>query len=91
MGYFTQVANNLFFRDFGFVCCGSKYDISFPLEQHRRLHITINTTENKLYLILYSTVVSWDKLEKEINIPDNVLTDKYTFAEWLDEHIEEYL
>lgn len=89
MGYFTDFINNSFFRDFGFVCCGSKYDISFSLEQHRRLHITINATENKLYLYIYFDVINVN-LKKEIDIPENVLKDKYDFAEWLDEQIEEY-
>ena len=93
MGYFTQIASKPFLYDLGFEYgedSGPRGEHGFTIpvyHGYETLWITIDTIQNKMYL--YDEYdcggMIWDK---EVYIPNNVLSDKYEFAKWLDEQID---
>lgn len=93
MGYFTQIATKSFLYGLGFQYgehSGPRGECGFTTTvQHgsKTLWITIDTIQNKMYL--YNEYdcggMIWDD---EVYLPNNVLSDKYEFAKWLDEQID---
>lgn len=93
MGYFTQIASKPFLYDLGFKYgenSGPRGECGFTitvLHGHEILWITINTIQNKMYL--YNEYDCGGMLwYKEVYIPNDVLSDKYEFAKWLDDQID---
>lgn len=93
MGYFTQIATKSFLYDLGFKYSedgGPRGECGFTRTVHHGhevLWITIDTIQNKMYL--YNEYdcggMIWNK---EVYVPNDVLSDKYEFAKWLDEQID---
>lgn len=93
MGYFTQIASKPFLYDLGFEYgensgpkgeCGYTITVRHGIET---LWITFDNLKNKLYLYNEYNCggMLWDE---EIYVPIKVLTDKYSFAKWLDKQID---
>ena len=93
MGYFTQIATKSFLYDLEFQYwehSGPRGECGFTILVYhgsKTLWITIDTIQNKMYL--YNEYdcggMIWDD---EVYLPNNVLSDKYEFAKWLDEQID---